>query len=72
MRFFKKEKKEEIKDTKSSLRFWFSLVFILAGVYSILQLLGIRIPVEVDGNILLWITSIGCLLAGLLMMFRKK
>lgn len=54
------------------IRFLISLVFLLAGLYSILQLLGIYIPVEVPKEILLWITSVGCLLFGLFFMFKKK
>jgi len=61
-----------IKKRTFGLKFFISLIFVLAGIYSILQLLEIRFPTEVDGNILLWITSIGCLIAGFLIMFKRK
>ncbi len=69
--FFKKKVKAPI-EKGMNIRFWIALVFLIAGIFSILQLFGIFIPVQIPGEYLLWVTSIGCLLFGIMAMFKRK
>lgn len=61
-----------IKGKGTGMKIVVSLFFLLAGAYSVLALLDIKIiSYTLPGEILLWITSIGCLMFGIMYMFKK-